>query len=124
MEVKMMMNAYGMLYQIENDLRSFIKSNMKRNYGVGWYICAPKKMKYPPYRKNFHSLNLHELISMVSSYECLRSAFEKSKIPQLQAIIPIRNKIAHSHKITPSENEHLYFIYNVVLQVTNRNNLF
>ncbi len=116
MEIRMMMYAYGMLYQIENALRSYIERNMKEYYGVDWYICAPLYMKYPPYKKSFSSLNLHELISMLSAYECLQCAFENSDILHLQTIISIRNKIAHSHKLIRSEYDKLYFVYKILKQ--------
>src|SRR5690625_344688 len=110
MELLMMINTYGLLYNIENTLRSYITHNMSEHYGIGWYIKAPVE-KYLPYKKDFSSLNLHDLIAMVATYDCLKRSFDKQDIRKLRIINPIRNKIAHSRKLSNEEYDKLYNAY-------------
>ncbi len=119
MEVLMMIKAYGLLYNIENTLRSYITHNMSEHYGNGWYIKAPVVEKLLPYKKELSSLYLHELIAMVATYDCLKCSFDKQDIHKLRLIIPIRNKIAHSHNLSNEEYEKLYTAYLILDKVTN-----
>ena len=51
MEFEFMKNAYGLLYRLENTLRTFINETMEKKYGADWIIKAPLSMKYPPIKK-------------------------------------------------------------------------
>src|SRR5690625_3593215 len=115
----MMMNAYGLLYNIENTLRSYITHNMSEHYGIGWYIKAPSVEKHLPYKKNLSSLNLNDLITMVAAYDCLKRLFDMRDIRKLRLIIPIRNKIAHSHKLSNEEYDKLYTAYLILDRAVN-----
>lgn len=119
MELLMMMNAYGLLYNIENTLRAYITHNMREHYGIGWYIKAPSVEKHLPYKKDFSSLNLHDLIAMVATYDCLKRLFDMQDISKLRIINPIRNKIAHSRNLSNEEYDKLYTAYLILDRAVN-----
>jgi|SRR5690625_913297 len=119
MELLMMMNAYELLCNFENTLRSYITHNMNEHYGIGWYIKAPSVEKHLPYKKDFSSLNLHDLIAMVAAYDCLKRSCDKQDIRKLRIINPIRNKIAHSRKLSNEEYDKLYNAYLILDRAIN-----
>lgn len=110
-ETKVMKEAYGLLYEIENSLRRTITLSMKSEYGIDWLIQAPLSMQYKTYSKNFSSFYYHELISLLPAYPCIFQHFSTEIINKLQQTIPIRNKIAHTHFLTQTEFETLSYVY-------------
>ncbi|MFB9974354.1 hypothetical protein FPQ10_10295 [Allobacillus sp. SKP2-8] len=113
-DTEFMKQAYGMLYDLENQLRKVISITMTEEYGSGWLIQAPLTNLYKPYRKNFSRFYLHELVSMLSSYECFSEIFKVKEIAQLKSILPIRNKIAHCKLITKEELRLLSYVLGFV----------
>jgi|SRR5699024_9690199 len=119
-----MQKAYGMLYELENLTRLIINKTMTKIYGIGWIIKAPLTKKYQSYKKDFSKFYLHELVSIINSYECLTILFTSTEIRQVQSTFPIRNKIAHSKLITNNEFRKLLvalkIIKNVYLKIENQ----
>lgn len=105
--INFMKKAYGMLYKLENLTRLIINQTMTKEYGIDWIIQAPLTKKHQSYKKDFTRFYLHELVSMITSYECLTILFTSTEVRQVQSTFPIRNKIAHSKLITKNEFEQL-----------------
>lgn len=112
-----MQKAYGILYELENLTRLIINKTMTKIYGIGWIIKAPLTKKYQSYKKDFSKFYLHELVSMITSYECLTILFTSTEIRQIQSTFPIRNKIAHSKLITNNEFKQLSVALKVLKNV-------
>ncbi|MFU8688749.1 Swt1 family HEPN domain-containing protein [Rossellomorea sp. FS2] len=107
-EVDTMKCAYGKLYLLENTLRSYIIRKMELVYGPNWFHLAPRLVLKRGAKKDFDKLNLHELErhylqSYPEAFKFLPPLFLQS----LHTIYPLRNKIAHSHFLSPPEVEKL-----------------
>lgn len=77
----MMKQAYGELYELENTLRIYIKETMMQHYGIDWWIRAPIVSNYPAHKRQFNELYYHELISLLSAYDCLSNQFSTKLSP-------------------------------------------
>ena len=108
LNTELMKQAYGKLYEIENHLRLMINETMIKEYGIGWLIKAPSINRYKPYQKNFTNFYLHELVSMLSSYACLKAMFDSKEIKIFVSILSVRNKIAHCNLISDEELDQLH----------------
>lgn len=113
-QVTFMKEAYGMLYELENITRIIIDKTMIKNYGIDWFIKAPLTKRYQSYRKQFSKFYLHELISLINSYDCLSILFTSKEIFLIRNTLPIRNKIAHSKLISDYDFEQLSIALKII----------
>ena len=56
---------------------------------------------------------------MVAAYDWLKHSFDMQDISKLRLIITIRNKIAHSHKLSNKEYDKLYTAYLILDRAIN-----
>ncbi len=121
-QIDFMKEAYGELYKIEISLRILIHEVMTEEYGPGWLIKAPVSMGYRPYQKPLSSFYYHELISLLSSYPCLKQIFREDCILLLRNTISIRNNIAHCKSIQNDEFKKLVCALKEIKEITNVKN--
>ncbi|MGE6204638.1 hypothetical protein [Guptibacillus hwajinpoensis] len=113
--LKIMKDSYGYLFEIENLLRKFVGINMNFEFGVNWIIVAKKINKNNVTKKDFHSLNFHELITYIGIFECLSSKIPNELLLSLKGLTDIRNKIAHNIILNIMEAKRLHNIYEEVI---------
>ncbi|THE14017.1 hypothetical protein E1I69_05825 [Bacillus timonensis] len=109
MNTTLMKEAYSMLYQMENHLRLIIKTNMQNNYGHHWVSILYEK-------RDEQTSYFHELIAFFGKYPHDLTHFKTVQLKLLQQLIPVRNKIAHSHLITQTEYQLLEQCYQFVIK--------
>lgn len=109
MNTPLMKEAYSMLYEIENQLRLIVKTNMQKQYGYHWVSILYEK-------RDEQTSYYHELVAFFGKYSHVLTHFNKKQLKLLQQLTPIRNKIAHSHLITPAEYELLNQCHKFVIK--------
>ncbi|WP_060679459.1 hypothetical protein [Virgibacillus halodenitrificans] len=109
MNTLLMKEAYSMLYEIENHLRLIIKANMLKKFGHQWVSILYEK-------RDEQTSYYHELIAFFGKYPNVLPHINAAQLKMLNQLIPIRNKIAHSHLITQSEYELLEQCYQLVIE--------
>ena len=105
-EKNRMMQAYMLLYEVENYVRSTIEQAMKAAYGTRWFTKAPKLYNIPSPPKSFLELTFSQyevyylrrypifnLTSSLSHHFCM--------------LYPLRNKVAHHHCLSLYEFQQL-----------------
>lgn len=97
-EIDKMMVAYKQLFQIENRLRNIVKTNLKKDYGPNWTIRLNEN-------HSVHNAHYPDLVAFFGKYPQSLPHFTDSQRKQLRLLIPIRNKIAHSHWLNENEYE-------------------
>jgi hypothetical protein len=103
-EIIQMEHAYGQLYEIENLLRQFIKNQMEKEYGPNWFHIAPRIVLKRPPSKQFEKLLFHEYERIyLRTYQKAFESISDKFINHLHSLYPIRNKIAHHHKLSDEE---------------------
>ncbi|WP_232217796.1 Swt1 family HEPN domain-containing protein [Virgibacillus sp. SK37] len=115
-DLELMKNAYGLLYEIENSLRSYIHRKMEDYYGIHWYEVAPRKEYNRPPSRTFDSLNFSDYSSYFAIYPKAFKKIPRKFLTLLHQLYPIRNKIAHNHLLTHKEfgllEENVAFLVN------------
>lgn len=104
-ELELMKTAYGLLYEVENTLRSYISRNMEDYYGIHWSEVAPRKEFNRPPSRSFDTLNISDYSSYFSLYPKAFKKIPRKFFSLLHQIYPLRNKIAHNHLLTQEEFE-------------------
>lgn len=115
-----MKNAYGMLYEIETELRQQIIKRMLDKYGENWERVAPLKENRSPLLRNYANLNLYELEHFLyySVFDDIRDIpFYKKFLHALHTTYPLRNKIAHCHELTECEYHTLEKNYLIIMHI-------
>lgn len=109
-EIVKMKEAYEKLYIIENSIRLYIIKKMEESYGVNWFHHAPRIVLKRPQEKPLSKLLFHEYERVyLRTYSLVSKNYEKEFYQALQALYPIRNKVAHCHEL--SEDELIQFTY-------------
>jgi hypothetical protein len=106
-ELKIMKDAYGILYEIENRLRVFAMWKLEKEYGVNWDVIIGKKFNTVDTRTKYQELYFHQLVSHYRVIPVLISALPSDISLQLYRINTIRNKIAHNQLISEIELDSL-----------------
>ncbi|CDO04302.1 hypothetical protein BN988_02856 [Oceanobacillus picturae] len=106
-DVKLMQTAYGLLYELENSMRIYIKEKMEECYGIHWHHYAPRKVLKRPPSKAFESLLFSEYESYFRNYPNAFKNIPSELYTKLYQLYPIRNKVAHNHTLSLSEYEML-----------------
>lgn len=104
-DVKLMQNAYGLLYELENTMRIYIRGKMEECYGIHWFEYAPRKVLKRPPSKDFENLLFSDYESYFKNYPVAFKNITPTFYTRLHQLYPIRNKIAHNHLLSPSEYE-------------------
>ena len=94
-----MMQAYMLLYEVENYVRSTIEQAMRAAYGTRWFTKAPKlyNMPYPP--KSFLELTFSQYeVYYLRRYPVFNFTSQLSH--HLGMLYPLRNKVAHHRYLT------------------------
>lgn len=104
-DLKLMQTAYGLLYELENSMRTFIRANMEDYYGIHWFHCAPRIVLKRPPSKSFESLLFSDYETYFRNYPKAFTNLPPKLFTLLHQLYPIRNKIAHNHLLSLSEFE-------------------
>lgn len=102
-DVQIMKTSYGLLYEVENSIRTYIKEKMKDYYGIHWFHVAPRKVLKSPPRKAFETLGFPDYETYFQNYPKAFNNLPPDFLRQLRQIYPLRNKIAHNHLLSQSE---------------------
>lgn len=100
-----MQNAYGLLYKLENTIRTYIKEKMDECYGIHWFQYAPRKVLKRPPSKDFESLLFSDYETYFRNYPKAFKNLPSKLYTQLRQLYPLRNKISHHHFLSLSEFE-------------------
>ncbi|WP_233879908.1 hypothetical protein [Virgibacillus halodenitrificans] len=111
MNTSLMKEAYSMLYEIENQLRLIIKTNMEKEYGYYWVEKLYEK-------RNEETSYYHELIAFFGKYPRALPHINSQQLKLLHQLTPTRNRIAHSHLISRTEYELLGKCHKFVIQLS------
>jgi hypothetical protein len=106
-ELKLMKEAYGILYEIENHLRVFAMGKLEKEYGVNWDVIIGKKFNTVVTKTEFMELHFHQLVSYYRVLPLLTSTIPSDISLQLYRLNTVRNKIAHNKLISIIELEAL-----------------
>lgn len=104
-DIELMKKAYGLLYKLENSMRTYIKEKMEEYYGLHWLHYAPRKVLKRPPTKSFESLLFSDYKTYFRNYPKAFKSIPPKFYTRLHQLYPIRNKIAHNHLLTFSEYE-------------------
>ncbi|UOQ84633.1 hypothetical protein [Gracilibacillus salinarum] len=104
-EVQLMKAAYGILYEVENCLRTYIKYNMEDCYDIHWFYYAPRIVLKRPPSKSFENLLFSDYETYFRNYPKAFKNLPSKFYTQLRQIYPLRNKISHHHLLSLSEFE-------------------
>lgn len=115
-DLNIMKECYGYLFEIENYLRGFIKHNMEFRYGSNWELISRKLTCNSITNRKLSDLYFYELISFISLFECLYVEMSSENIVKLSSLSPIRNKIAHNIWLEKDEVDTLYNIYHEIMK--------
>ncbi|WP_121615356.1 hypothetical protein [Virgibacillus halodenitrificans] len=110
MNISLMKEAYSMLYEIENQLRIIIKTNMEKEYGYHWVKKLYEK-------RNEQTSYYHELVAFFGKYPHILTHIDPHQLKLLYQLTSTRNKIAHSHLISQTEYELLEKCHRFVIQL-------
>ena len=97
-----MMQAYLLLYEVEDSLRRTIQQRMLSTYGPHWFDNAPSSQQTKPPKTSFHHLSFSQYETY---YLRIYPVFSYSLLffTHLSILYPLRNKVAHHHCLTPYE---------------------
>ncbi|WP_270181117.1 hypothetical protein [Alkalihalobacillus sp. CinArs1] len=114
-DLNVMKESYGYLFEVENYLRKFIEHNMELKYGTNWEVIAHKLYNNSLTNKQVNDLYYHELLAYISLFNCLNILMPPKVFVQLKSIKTIRNKIAHNYWLDKGEVITLYNIYQDII---------
>ncbi|WP_066309178.1 hypothetical protein [Bacillus sp. FJAT-29814] len=114
--LKTMQSVYGLIYEIENLLRQYVKRRMTESYGVNWFHAAPRiVLKRPPSKTfdclHFYKYESHYLRTYSKAFEALPDEFYR----QLRLFYPLRNKIAHCQDLNELELKEIYSAHSFIV---------
>lgn len=104
-ELELMKSAYGLVYELENTLRSYICEKMENYYGIHWFEVAPRREYNRPPVRSFETLKLSDYSSYLTNYPKAFKSIPRKFLTLLHQIYPIRNLVAHNHLLTLEEFE-------------------
>ncbi|WP_096437442.1 hypothetical protein [Alteribacter populi] len=100
LRTEFMVEAYRLHYELENNLRWFIRYRMENDYGKDWERAL--QIRY-----DYSNAYFHDLISLLFKYPNILIKLEHAQRKLLISTIPIRNKIAHAKVLTNKEFKQL-----------------
>jgi hypothetical protein len=97
-----MMQAYLLLYEVEDGLRKTIQQRMSSIYGPHWFDNAPTSQRMKPLKTAFQNLTFSQYETY---YLRVYPVFSHSLLffTHLNILYPLRNKVAHHHCLTTYE---------------------
>lgn len=124
-EVKVMSNAYSILYQLENGLRIFMEKKLREVFDANWWergvtpndIRERADARKASEQSNLSLINYTEFGDLgriiVNNWKIFEPVFKTQKgvISRLEELEPLRNKIAHSRLLSNHELEKLNLFF-------------
>ncbi|MEC5424296.1 hypothetical protein QGM71_12415 [Virgibacillus sp. C22-A2] len=104
-DIKMMQTAYGILFEVENCMRIYIRDKMEECYGIHWFHRAPRIVLKRPPKKSFGDLLFSDYATYFRNYPDAFKNLPSDFFVKLQELYPLRNKIAHNHLLSESKFE-------------------
>lgn len=120
-KLKIMQAAYGLMYEVENSLRKYIKQEMNKSFGPHWFQIAPRIVLKRPPSKTFDSLLFYEYERLyLRTYSKVFEALSEEFYKHLHVLYPLRNKVAHCHDLCEREFKDLTFAQSFLVSYLKR----